>query len=212
MHPSNPSLLSKSTRAKEKGTLTQHKARVHNIAVTWHVCTVDGCTYKTSWNSDLTKHKAHVHDIGAKWLSCPNLTCNFQTKQRRNLINHQANIHGIDLRAASAVQALVKTAMYQAGVQDRKNAEAMASLNGIVLPPQESGGDLDGLVALAESIKSPADLLNDLTASLLAGRGVQGVGELAGVQAASPPMQSNQPYQPYHTGAISASQKYTGLY
>jgi glutaredoxin len=49
-------------KTKQKRTLKQHKADVHDIGVTWHHCDVSECEYKTKQKRTLKQHKADVHD------------------------------------------------------------------------------------------------------------------------------------------------------
>lgn len=51
-----------SYETNRKSTITQHKADIHNIGVTWHSC--EHCDYKTKQKSNLKSHKEFVHDIG----------------------------------------------------------------------------------------------------------------------------------------------------
>jgi hypothetical protein len=80
-------------RAKERSSIKQHLADVHDIGVTWHPCPQEGCEYKAKKRSTLKLHLAGIHDIGVTWHPCPQEGCTFKAKQRSNLKRHIAKHH-----------------------------------------------------------------------------------------------------------------------
>ena len=82
-----------SYKAKQKGSLKQHKMFVHNVGVTWHYCDIPGCEYKAKQGSDLKKHKRHVHNIDVTWFHCGVYGCNYRSKQKGLLQRHMRLVH-----------------------------------------------------------------------------------------------------------------------
>ncbi|MBL97740.1 MAG: hypothetical protein CMF52_07985 [Legionellales bacterium] len=82
-----------------KSKLKRHKARKHDIDVTWHYCDVKGCKskFKTTGSGELKRHKAHKHNIDVTWYPCDVEGCKSKFKAASKLKQHKAHKHDIDV-------------------------------------------------------------------------------------------------------------------
>jgi hypothetical protein len=82
-------------KTKDKPKLKRHKARIHDIDVTWYDCDVEGCQSKFKSAGEVKSHKAHKHNIDVTWHPCEE--CQSKFKSVDKLKRHKARIHDIDV-------------------------------------------------------------------------------------------------------------------
>ena len=84
-------------KTKDKPKLKRHKARIHDIDVTWYDCDVEGCQSKFKSAGEVKSHKAHKHNIDVTWHPCDVKGCQSKFKSVDILKKHKARIHDIDV-------------------------------------------------------------------------------------------------------------------
>ena len=81
-------------KSKTRNSLTNHRAVVHDIDVTWYPCTEDQCQFRSKTANELRKHKSNVHNIGKiQWLNCMEEGCTFKSKSQVTVDKHRRNKH-----------------------------------------------------------------------------------------------------------------------
>ena len=73
----------------------KHKAFVHDIDVTYYLCSVDGCEYRAKDAGTLKTHKAFVHDIDVTYYLCSVDGCEYTAKKTSSLKRHMKGIHRV---------------------------------------------------------------------------------------------------------------------
>ena len=84
-----------SYKAKQAGTLKEHKAFVHDIGVVWHVCDQPNCNHKAKHAGNLKTHLSDVHGMGVVWHVCDQANCSYKAKQAGSLKQHLSDVHDV---------------------------------------------------------------------------------------------------------------------
>ena len=101
-------------------------ANVHDVAVTWHRCDVEGCVYKAKQACVLRRHMADVHDVDVTWHLCDVEECVYRAKHASDLKRHMATSHNpVYVARQKKQEQRIRVTLAAAGYNEWYGSDAM---------------------------------------------------------------------------------------